>query len=627
MQLRATFEPEFDYLYEQFKNTKYGKELLDLEGVSLDKTDVGLMSYNYFTKDVQDMTVDQNANANEDKCPNNYSAEITKGILKLEGHYLLWRYAKKRFGIHRANQMMRSLWKGDLYFHDSSGSNIQKPYCVAFSTAHIMNDGRRYGQLHSLPPKRADSFIAQVIESTMDLSQEFAGALAPADMIVNYCYYAKKENLSEYKIKNDFQKFIHVVNNKFRLGSESPFTNISLFCRENLKKVFGDYVYPDGSKPDFEYIMKVQKIFGEIMAKGDPATGLAYRFPVTTVNLMVDENNEILDKDFLEWTCSNNIDKACFNIYVNDGEKLCSCCRLTNNMEEMRKKRADTFGNGGVSIGSHRVVTINLPRIARQAQTREEFYRLLDNRLEIARDFLLVHREEILNRRIKQGFLKFFEPLKWFNQSMFFSTIGITGIYEMNKFAGFDINTKEGQEFTEEVLRYINNKADEFYEQTGWAFNVEEIPAESAAVTLAKKDKIIFGDNPFELYSNQYFPLIADVDIIDRIEVTGKFMELTSGGGILHLNIEEQITDPEKMKFLIKQCVKHGVTHFAINYGYIICKGCGEVTVGGNAKSCPKCGSKDIDYMTRVIGYYSIVSKWNPVRRNYEFPNRKFKKI
>ncbi|MEW6769964.1 MAG: anaerobic ribonucleoside-triphosphate reductase [Bacillota bacterium] len=619
MQVTCTFEKEFDEFY-------YGlnKKFLELEGISKRKIDVGAMSHDYFTHKISDISIDANANIDDEKTPNNYVMEITKGLLKLEGYYLLWRYAKKRFGIERANELLRSIIEGDVYFHDASSVKLQMPYCLAFSTAPLMHEGRKYGQLHSLPPKRADSFMAQVIETTMDLSQQFAGAVAPADLIINFAWYATRDGISDYEALQQFQKFVHVVNNKFRLGCDSPFTNISLFDRPNLEAVWRDYVYPDGSRPDLDYVMHLQKLFGEWFAEGDPASSLPYRFPVCTVNIMV-KDGAIQDGDFLAWVAKNNIKKACFNIYVNDGQKIASCCRVCNNLEEMRLKRADTFGNGGVNVGSHRVVTVNLPRIARRAKgNRKLFYSLLEDVLCKARDLLLVHREEILERRIRQGFLRFFRPLNWFNQGMFFSTIGIVGVYEAVKFMGLDIVTPDGLSFAEELLKTIDSCADCFTQETGWAFNVEQVPGETAAVTLAKKDEARFGSNPYELYSNQYVPLIEDVDTLTRVMVNGKLLDLTSGGGILHLNVADPIKNAVQMKKLIETCVKSGASHFAINYGYIVCHSCGGAVVGGNRSACPGCGGTDIDYLTRVVGYYSRVSAWHPVRRNYEFPRRIF---
>lgn len=623
MRIQTTFEESFDALYNKFNITERGKKLLDAEGISRDCLDIGTMSKAYFTQSVADMSVDSNSNANEQKSPNNYASEVVKGITKLDGYYLIYHYAKERFGEERANELISSVWSGDVYFHDASRPMI--PYCFAYSTSLIMIEGRPYGQLFSMPPKRADSFVAQVIETTMDLSQEFAGAIAPSDFLINYAWYSKRENLPDKVILNDLQKFVHVMNNKFRVSAESPFTNISLFDRPNLEKVFGHYSYPDGSKVDFDYVMHIQKIFGEWFSHGDPVSQMPYRFPIVTINLYCDENKNIVDKEFLDWASKVNTETGCFNIYVNSGHKIASCCRLVNDMERM-KFRADTFGNGGLNLGSHRVVTVNLPRIAlKSEQDMEGFYQELSDALNVAIDLLRVHREEILQRRVDQGFLKFFNPLKWFKLDHMFSTIGVIGIYEMCYLMGIDIKTDDGIAFVTEVLNFIEDAAKQASVEQKHSFNVEEIPGESVATKLVQKDRIMFGEDevPFELYSNQYIPLIANASMPERITLSGKFQDLISGGGILHLNIKDKITDSTIMKHLIEYSVANGVSHVAINYSFGACEG-GHISVCGNSEVCPICGKRITKHMTRVIGYFAIVTNWNKVRRNYEFPRRVF---
>lgn len=621
MRANITFEPAFDELYESFLGRDNGRELLTFCGVAPHQIDVGAMSHKYFTDKVQDMSVDANANANGVKSVNSYQAEIMKGILKLEGFYLLWRYIVKRYGEKRANELLVKIWEGRLYFHDASGANIQIPYCFAYSTTPLMVEGRPYGQLHSLPPKRSDSFIAQVTECTMDMSQDFAGAVAPADLLVNYSYYAKKENLNDKDILNDLQKFVHVMNNGFRVGGQSPFVNISLFDKSNLNKVFGELIYADGSSPDFDYIMKVQKLFGEWFAKGDPATGLPYRFPVVTMNIYKDENGDIVDTDFLEWVSKTNINTGCFNIYVNDGYKVATCCRLVN---DRSKAKVDSFGNGGMNIGSHRVVTINLPAVAYESAGNVDTMMVkLDEMLFACKDLLIVHRDEILRRRVRDGICKFFSPLKWFDIDDLFSTVGLVGIYEMTDIMGFDILSEEGQQFVLKVVEHIERRMQEFSDETGKSFNCEEIPAEQAGVNLCEMDKLRGFDGGYELYSNQYIPLITEADLLTRIEVTGKFQSLLSGGGILHINVDSKLMSETQMESIIKTAVKNGVQHFAINYGYGVCEN-GHTSIVGNGTVCPKCNGRITDYLTRVVGYFTKVSTWNKKRRNFEYPNRKF---
>ncbi len=622
MRIEQTFEPGFDELYNDYNSTAKGKELLDLEGISRRCLDIGTMSKNYFNKSIADSTLDENANSNEDKSNNNYSSEIMKGLTKLNGYYLIWHYACRMYGVDRANTLIKAIWDGDVYFHDASKPQI--PYCLAYSTTAIMIEGMPYGQLHSSPPKHAKSFMGQVIETTMNMSQEFSGAIAPGDLIVNYAWYAKKDNLTDDEIIQDFQTFVHIMNNKFRVSNESPFVNISIFDRTNLEKIFEHYKYPDGSSVDFDYVQHIQDIFARWLSKGDPASGLPYRFPVATLNISCDKYKNIIDESFLDWTSNVNLSKGCFNIYINDGNKISSCCRMINDAERM-PFRADSFGNGGLNLGSTRVVTIDLPRIAIKSRDMIEFNRELERVLYIARDLLQVHRECILEDRVKRGFLKFYSPLKWLNLDHLFSTIGIIGVYETNQFIGLNIRDPDGIEFTKNLLTTIEDYALKFSHETGHSFNVEEIPGESVAHKLVAKDRVIFGKEavPCELYSNQYIPLIEDALIPERIDLTGQFQDILSGGGILHLNVIDEIKDPAVMKKLIIYAVKHGVSHLAINYGFGICEN-GHTTVCGNSDKCIICGGKIKDHITRVIGYFAKVSNWGKVRRDYEFPKRVF---
>lgn len=984
MKINLTFSETFDIWYSNYANNKQGKDLLRAEGIHPDQLDVGNMSHKYFTQETCDMSVDANANSNEEHSYNNYYAEITKGLHKIEGYYLLFRYAEKRFGTDYAMDLMDSIVQGDLYFHDPT--KIQVPYCYAYSTQFIMLYGRPYGQLYSVPPKRSDSFMAEVTETTMDLSQEFAGAIAMGDLIVNLCYYLKKEgygvledgaykfNLVEQSyIKNLFQKFIHVMNNKFRLSGESPFTNISIFDRGKLGTLFDGYHYTDGSTVDYDYVLAVQELFMDLFHLGDPTTGLPYRFPVVTINFDVEKDEEgnlvPVDKEFAMKAAHYNRPKGAFNIYPTSGTKVASCplapdteviikdatgrvkcttidmlcvgrnyevfhkgefkkgkfiktktdnlyeivldnglkirtspnhlnitqrgtvstedlmvgdlipinntsydgrgeahndlgyivgafagdgyinknddttvfilgterkqdvierltqicedndfdyrinesskdsttrftitnpcvaylvkeyvlgdnalekhlninhlltksmkfrldfiegylktdgkrgknviytssermiedmhilcnicgipmrsrayertnnnlgcnngnnlvyemtlyketypvngnsklklrdntpyftvlevnklqnksnrplnvfcfemedanepyftlangiithnCRLSNDFDRM-KARQDSFGNGGLNIGSHRVVTVNLPRVALDTQetinydfsnAEEKFFTILEKRLDQAKDLLLVHREEILRRRIEKGFLKFFDPKQvgWFNLEGMFSTFGITGVYEMCQYMGYEITSKEGENFVSKVLTFIEDYADKVSKETGHSFNVEEIPAENTGTKLAYKDNLLYGTD-CKLYSNQFVPLMANVPVMDRLELEGKFMSKLSGGAITHINVLSEIDTDEKMYKLMLAAMSKGVEHFACNYGFNECEE-GHVSIGGNQlEYCPICNKPIKDHITRVVGFFTRVSKWSAVRKE-EFTKRTFKNV
>lgn len=628
MQVTLTLDPEFDQLYNNYALDPIRESFLRMDGIHRSQLDLGAMSKNYLRDDLPSISIDANSNSNEAKSINGYSSEVVKGQMKIVAYYLLWKYAKERYGLRVANKLIRSNIDGNIYFHDITLINL--PYCYAFSTLPIMAEGLPFGQLISGPPKRADSFIGQVIEfSIQSANSSLAGALALSDLITNYCYYAQKEDLSDNEIKNHFQRFVHIVNQKLRTNYQSPFINISIFDKPALEKLFADFMYPDGSKVDYDYVMKVQKIFVDFFCKGDPMTGTPYRFPVCTMNISTDDEFNILDEEFFDWAMESNVELGCFNIYASKGTKLASCCRLMNDFRQMGVKFNSTFSNGGLSLGSSRVCTIGLPRIGILANNKEEYLKILDKRLEESKKLILIHREEILPRRINGKLLQFFDPMGWFSMDNMFCTIGIVGMWESIKFMGMDISEEAGYKFAEEILAHIEKRLDEFTEETGHQWNLEQVPAESAAVSLAKKDSLLFskGDEgfPFALYSNQFIPLTEPVSMLERMRINGAFMDKMSGGSIMHINVADKIQNKEQMKKIVMTAVHKGNSHIAVNYNYALCNA-GHVTIAGEIKTCPTCGEPITDYMTRIVGYFVKRSAWNPARRNIEAPARVFEK-
>lgn len=624
MKSTITFDAEFESLYDKLVSDEYTNKFIQMSGLSMEKMDIGYMSHQYFTENwAENNTVDHNANANSIG-PIHYSAEITKPLMKLEGLYLLHRYLRKDYGVEYADKLITGVVMGDYYVHDSSGVGIQESYCYAWSTHWLLTNGIPIGQLKSAPPQRAASFIGQVAEMCMELSQDFAGAIAPADMLVAYTYFAENELLTDEEMINHFQTFVHIVNRQFRSGQQSLFSNISIFDSNNIKELFGDMVYPDGSKVDVQAVIDVQKVFMQWFGKGTPE-GEPYRFPIVTANLTKDIDNNIIDRMFLWNLAKYNMDKGVFNIHCAETAKLASCCRLISDPARMRDFNSDSFGNGGLNLGSARVVTLNLPRIAYLSDYDERvFYVLLAKRMNDVKDILLTHRNRILKKRISQGFLKPF-TIGIASLSKLFSTIGFTGVPEMVEAMGMDICTDEGMGFVEKVLTMMDDLAANYSDQYDVAFNIEEVPGESATINLVDKDRVMFPDRiiDVDMYSNQFVPLTADVTLSKRIEIEGKLMSTVSGGAMMHVNLNEKIENPEIMQRLIEYIVKKGVNHAAINYGFTLCQddGCGEASTGLH-EECPKCSSGDVEHMTRVVGYFVPVDSWTKKRQVSDFPNR-----
>lgn len=617
-----SLDGEFENLYNAIHRTDHGRHLLDLTGIGRKQLDVGYLSHSYFLDNWDETSIDPNANANNIG-PINYGLEISKPQLKMIGLYLLHRYIRKDHDNEYADLLLKNIIKGDYYFHDASGVGIQQAYCYAYSTQWIMSNGMPWGQLKSVPPKKAASYISQVVELTMDLSMEFAGAIAPADVLVHYAYYSKRENISDKQIENHLQSMIHIFNKQFRPGGQSPFTNVSIFDKPNLEMLFEHTIYPDGSTPDYDEVMRVQRIFLKWFCKGDPSTKIPYRFPIVTANFAIDNNKKIIDTDFLSEIARYNTDLGCLNIHSGSHGKLAMCCRFINDPLRMRQFKTDTFGNGGLNIGSDRVIALNLPRIGYKAKGDwNQYMKILGDKMEEVKDLLIIHRERILGKRIEQNFLKSFQ-YNLAHPTHFFSTFGFVGVYEAIEAMGLDIMSPEGLARAKEIVMYMDLMAAEYSEKTGYAFNIEEIPAEGAAVNLCRKDKILYPDDvKVDMYSNQFFPLHLEVPLLDRISKTGELMKEVSGGSILHINIDEKIENPLLMERLMKRIIEAEVNHFAINYGFSMCPENSDHNAAGIHQQCPICNTPIEDWMTRVVGYFVPVSKWNPTRRDTDFKNR-----
>ena len=645
MQIGMTLVKEFEDLYDSYASTDVGMELLKIEGISPKHLDVGVQSHEFFEKELVDITTDSNSNYSENMNPTVYRTHTSNGQMKLLGYHMLWYYSMKRYGREFADKAISMIWDGWLYFHDAHGLRIQMPYCYAFSLDKIVYEGRPYGSSPNTPPKNRKSFLSQVDKLISDLSKQFAGATAPSDLFLWYAYFCKLEGLDleneedVKKIIQDMQGLVCLFNEPGRAEGEPPFTNISIYDSIGLQNLFGHIIYPDKSTPDLDYIMKLQKIFCEWFSHGDPITGFPYRFPVVTINCTTDDNHNFLDDDFAHWVAHVDRPMANFNLHFGGKSKIAMCCRYENDLEDMNLS-PDSFGNGGVNIGSHRVVTPNFARAALISRgDMDEFIDKCDELLDVAGKLLHIHRIDILKKRIDKtpGYLQFFGSLGWFSLDTMFSTIGITGIYEMCQFMGYDILTEEGTEFTLDFMHYLKMKIKGLRKQYDCTFNAEEIPGEQACVSLINKDKLMvpqitsvedIRDDIYDafmackLYSNQYIPLVNQADMVTRLDLSGRFMSMISGGGIVHINSEATIDTDGKMYELIKFGAKCGCPHFAVCYKFGKCEDHPAIVVGQNITKCPVCGKEITHLRARVIGYFSDIYNWHPVRQEFDAPFR-----
>jgi len=506
------------------------------------------------------------------------------------------------------------------YFHDITKTVV--PYCYATSTTRILDEGLSYVKDYpSNPPKRFDSYMYQVVDLTQELSQEHAGAIALPDLFVNAATFFKDLTdikAQSYQIKNFFQSMIFVFHRKIRPSGESPFMNVTVADAPTLEAVF-----QVTDKKEIEKIKLLQLLFIEELTRG--LNGKPFRFPVTTMNFAT-EGGKLIDTPWLE-TVLPFLATGRLNIYISDDpRKFASCCRLTNDLDLlMQMAGIDSFGNGGTRIGSHRVITLNLPAIVQDSLDsnrdkssnfkRNAALQAINMATDTACCALKAHRE-VLRDCINAGLLKFFQAGWQDLDRDFFSTVGIIGLWEAAQaiMSSYD-SLEDTMDAQEAILRIINEEVNQAAKEHKMPINIEQIPAESAAVKLAKETGL-------EILSNQYIPLWEDVDIVDRVVYAGRLDRLFTGGAITHLNIDKTISEKSCRK-MIELAAKTGLTHFAFNPMYMICEN-GHTTVGKKTK-CPECGAKPADYLTRIIGYFVPLSKWNSGRKK-EFKSRKFYK-
>jgi len=608
------------------------KKLLSLEGLGLDYLDI-TRNFHDVINYGSDHSIDPNANFSIGRYKF-YTKEIHETLAphqKLVNVSQFFNHVKRLYGAEEAKDLFRAWICGDNYLHDSCYLFV--PYCYAMSVEPIIRNGIIFNkQLRSLPPKHARSFIGQVAETVTSMSQELAGAIAIADIFVYYSYFLQKDGFETieghtkkiYEIENDFQSLVHILNSSYRSNGQSAFTNISIFDMPSLEHLFGELFFTDGSQPNLKLVMEVQKIFCNWFARGQLKDSLLpYPFPVVTLNLKVNDNKEIIDQETFKYFCEINLN-GLFNFFVSDSNKLASCCRVVNNLNV----HMSVFGEGGVNIGSLRVITVNLARIgnavAKANGDINMYYEKLDKQLDKVYRMLLAHRE-FIKLQIQRGACPFFnEKLGFMFMERFFLTFGINGLYEGLMEMGYNMLEDEGLELARNILdrisSYANSKCD-INEKI--LFNVEQVPGESLAIKHALKDKIVCGMN-YSIYANQFVPLWSDIGLEERIKIDGDLTKYMSGGCISHINLVDRIGSVQQMEQVVRYAIKNHCEHFAINYSYNCCEN-EHITISGTAEICPICSGKIIDHVTRVVGYFTSVSSWSPGRRA-EFKTRKFTK-
>lgn len=628
IKLNRDFERQLNYLFD-----KYGEDFMYINGLHPTQLDYSTFLNKFIQSDnVADASVDPNANSNNKdlRC---FISEKNKSYDKLFGLNKTFIEVKKKWGLRTAKQWLEQEYSRGFYLNDASASSSYFPYCFAVDLSRLAKEGLFFlKNYNAQPPKHLTTFLDDVIEFISFLSNRQSGAVGIPNIIIWSYYFWKKDCESgyyikspEYYLRQSFQKLIYRLNQPFLRIDQSAFTNVSIFDRYYLESLFGGLVFPDGTFAidNIEEIIKCQKIFMEVVS--DTRSEQMFTYPVLTYSLLVDENREFKDQEFARWCSDHNVKWQDSNFFISDNVGVLSnCCRLLSDTHKL-SGFINSIGGTALSIGSARVSTINLARIAYETKCdKKKYLKLLEERVTLDCKVLYSIRH-IIKRNIEKGLLPNYQDgaLELDKQYM---TIGILGLYEVMDMFGFILTdelgnksyTDEGINFAKEIFNVINTVKDNFTSE--FSYNVESIPGENTSGTLCTADNLLFEVNKYYIYSNQRVPLQERCTIQEKCRLSAILDPLCSGGAIAHVNIEGRFASKDSAWELLNYIAKQGVIYFAFNTKINVCKH-RHSFIG--EKVCPQCGEPVADTYSRVVGFYTPVSSYQKIRRK-EFDNRKW---
>ena len=406
--------------------------------------------------------------------------------------------------------------------------------------------------------------------------------------------------------RQQIQRFIYAVNQPYLRGSvQSAFTNTSIFDHPYLEALFGGSCFPDGSFmiDEFEGIMNFQKLYLEVMSEIRSKNLMT--FPVNTISLLR-QNGKFIDQEFAEYAIKHNMKWNDSNLFIDDSvSSLSNCCRLKSDITELY---FNSIGGTALNVGSVKVNTINLARIAYESDKSEEKYlEILKERVLLCCQVLDVVRE-IISRNVEKGLMKNFST-GMIDFQYLYNTIGVLGIFEtMKTFGyvsvdelGYNSYTDEAYAFGQKIFEVIHKVKDFFAVDKNYKINIEAIPGEQAAVKFLKKDSFFFPNEVVKdlpLYGNQFMPLGIKATFEERVKDAAAFDEYCGGGSILHANIDGPIEDFNTVWKLVEYIADKGVTYFAFNTNINACK----YNHGFYGSKCPICGGDVETQYTRIVG-------------------------
>lgn len=631
MQIELKLNTDFERCLDALKN-KYGSDFEYINGVAPEQLDYSTFLANFIDKQtVADASIDPNANASH-KDIRSFMTEKGKSEDKLFGLNKIFIEIKKKWGIKTAKQWLEQEFSRGFYLNDSATASYFS-YCYAVDLSRLAKDGLFFlNNYNNQPPKHLSTFIDDVIEFVSFLSNRQSGAVGLPNVLVWAYYFWKKDCESghiikdkEYYLRQELQKFIYRLNQPFLRIDQSAFTNVSIFDKPYLEALFGGMEYPDGTFviDILDEIIEVQKTFMQVVSE-TRATGNMFTFPVITYSLL-HRDGKFVDEEFARWCSDHNTKWNDANFFMSsDVNTLSNCCRLLSDTSKL-DAFVNSIGGTALSIGSCRVSTINLVRIAYETKfNKKRYLDLLRERVTLDCKALYSMRH-ILQRNIEKGLLpNYCDGAVEMDKQ--YCTVGILGMYEvMDLFglittdeAGYKYYTDDAINFASEIFNVINDVKDNF--ECDFSFNVESIPAENCAGVICQADNLLFEQNKYFIYSNQWIPLMEKCTIQEKCRVSAVLDNKCSGGAIAHINVENRFPNTDVAWDMLNYVAQQGVIYMAFNTKINVCQH-KHGSIG--TKECPICGEEIVDQYSRVVGFYTPVSSYQKIRKQ-EFDKRRW---
>ena len=633
MQIQLKLSKDFERKLDALKE-KYGEDFEYINGLHPSQLDFSEFIENFVVKDtIADTSIDPNANVNH-KDIRSFMTEKAKSEDKLFALNKIHREIKKMYGLRTANQWLEQEFSRGFYLNDSTTASYF-PYCWANDFTRLATEGLFFlNNYNNQAPKHLTTYFDDVIEFVSFLSNRQSGAVGMPNILIWAWYFWKLDCENGYYMKDEdyylrqqFQKFIYRLNQPFLRIDQSAFTNVSIFDRPYLEALFGGVEFPDGTLAieHIEDMLEAQKVFMEVVSEIRESNMFTY--PVLTYSLLY-QDGKFVDEDFARWCSNHNIRWSDSNFFVSDNVgTLSNCCRLLSQTDKL-DAFINSIGGTALSVGSCRVSTINLVRIAYESgMSKAKYLKILKDRVLLDCKALTAMRH-IIQRNIEKGLLPNYQDgaVELDKQ---FCTIGGIGMYEvMDLFGLIDTDelgcksySDEAVEFATEILDAINEVKDNF--ECDFTFNLEMIPAENCAGVICQADNLLFEQNKYFIYSNQWIPLMEKCTIQEKCRLGSLFDKKCGGGCIAHIDIENRFPNEETAWDMLNYVASQGVIYFAFTTKISVCE---HKHAFISEQRCPVCGEPIADTYARVVGFYTPTSSYQNIRKQ-EFDKRRWMNV